>query len=99
MRKSIPVSVTTANLRSIELRASALRSGIGVCTKTLLFPNVDVSLKLIEWIELHREQGYKRVGKRLTSYFSCFTPFQAHLTESFSASLLIKNMWNLSPVQ
>ena len=33
-----------------------------VCSKALYFPNIDLSLRLVEWIEVHRALGAEKIS-------------------------------------
>ena len=62
-------SVNSHTIGAFNKQQQNSRNGkVGLCSKALLFPNADVSLKLIEWIELHKEQGYDKV-KVLNLYY------------------------------
>ena len=57
-----PKSVTLPDLERLREVTLAKKDTIAVCISALLYPDFDVSLKFVEWIELHREQGYGKVS-------------------------------------
>ena len=63
-------SVTPDDLSSLNALSTSSKSKIGVCVKAILYPNSDVSLKFIEWIEYYREQGFAKVHRPHSNFHS-----------------------------